>query len=586
MYDVIVKGGTVVDGTGAAPFTADVAVSDGVIVEIGQLDGVARQTIDADGAIVAPGWIDAHTHYDGQVTWDDRLEGSAANGVTTVVMGNCGVGFAPVPPGGTAALIDLMEGVEDIPGTALYEGMPWGEWESFPDYLAFLDRRSWALDVGAQLAHGALRFYVMGERAVDNSDATAGDLSKMAELVEEAVRAGAVGFSTSRIRGHRAMSGFCVPGTFAAEDELLTIARAMAAGGGAVFQAIPSSAIGEIPSFGPEQASLADELRMFGRISRQTALRFTFSTFQTNDKPDGWRESLAIAAAENADGAQLFPMVAPRAGTVLTTLMGYHLFMQRPTFLRLAHLPFDKLVGELRRPEVKAAILAETDVADDRPGAMENILPPVLAQALPLTFPMRDPLEYEPTLDQSLAAQAASQGRDQFEFLYDFLLEDDGNAVGVYLGANYIDGNLGSSREMLLDPNTVSGLSDAGAHVNFICDMSVPTFHLTHWVRDRTRGERLPIEFVVSKATSKVASVFGLNDRGSLRVGKRADVNIVDLQNLRIERPTLHRDLPAGGKRFLQLATGYLATLNHGVQTRDHDEDTGARPGRVVRPTK
>jgi len=586
MYDLTIKAGTVVDGTGASPFTSDIAITEGTIVDIGKVTGPARQTIDADGALVTPGWIDGHTHYDGQVTWDDRLEGSAANGVTTVVMGNCGVGFAPVPVGGVAALIDLMEGVEDIPGTALYEGMPWGEWESFPEYLAFLDERAWPVDVGAQLAHGALRFYVMGERAIDNSDATAADLSRMAELTEAAVRAGAVGFSTSRIRGHRSMSGYCVPGTFAAEDELLTIAQAMRAGGGAVFQAIPSSAIGEIASFGAEQASVVDELAMFGRISRATGLRFVFSTFQTNDNPTGWKDSLAVVARENELGAQLFPMVAPRAGTVLTTLKGYHLFMQRPTFLRLAHLPFDKLVGELRRPEVKADILSESDVPDDRPGSMQNVLPPVFAEALPLTFPLRDPVDYEPTLDQSLAARAAAQGRDQYEYLYDFLVEDDGTAVDVFLGANYVDGNLDACRAMLLDQHTVSGLSDAGAHVNFICDMANPTFHLTHWARDRVRGEKLPVEHVVAKATSKLATVFGFGDRGSIEIGKRGDINVIDLENLKIERPTLYRDLPAGGTRFLQPAKGYVATVNRGVRTRDHDADTGARPGRVARPVR
>jgi N-acyl-D-aspartate/D-glutamate deacylase len=529
--------------------------------------------------------VDAHTHYDGQVTWDDRLEGSASNGVTTVVMGNCGVGFAPVPPDGVNDLIDLMEGVEDIPGTALYEGMPWGQWETFPEYLAFLDGRRYAVDVGAQLAHGALRFYVMGNRALDDSDATADDLAAMAALVEEAVRAGAIGFSTSRISGHRAMSGYCVPGTFAAEDELRAIADAIVAGGGAIVQAIPSGAIGDNPGMAPEQAPLSSELEMFGRISRATGLRFVFSTFQTNDRPRGWEETLRIVGEQNAAGAQLRPMVAPRAGTVLTTLAGYHLFMQRPTYLRLAHLPFDKRVAELRRPEIKAAILAEADVPDERPGSMQNILPPVFAAALPLTFEMGDPIDYEPPLDQSLAARAAAEGRNQHEYLYDFLLKDDGRAVGVFLGANYIDGNLDACRSMLLDPYTVSGLSDAGAHVNFICDMSVPTFHLTHWVRDRTRGEKLPVETVVAKATSKVAAAFGLRDRGVLAPGKRADVNVVDLDALTIHRPTLHQDLPAGGSRFLQPATGYVATVVHGEQIRDHDEDTGARPGRVVRPS-
>jgi N-acyl-D-aspartate/D-glutamate deacylase len=586
MFDTVIKGGTIVDGTGAPAFTGDVAITDGRIVEVGRVDGAAHRTIDADGALVTPGWVDAHTHYDGQVTWDDELEGSSANGVTTVVMGNCGVGFAPAPPDAIPDLIDLMEGVEDIPGTALHEGMPWGEWESFPEYLAFLDRRRWTLDVAAQLAHGALRFYVMGERAVRQKDCTADDLAAMSALVSEAVAAGAAGFSTSRIRGHRAMSGYAVPGTFAAEEELAGIARAIRAGGGAVFQAIPASAVGEYMGPKREQASVAEEVRMFGRMSRETGLRFTFSTFQVAQPADSWRHALAVSAEEDAAGARLHPMIAPRGGTVLTTLRGYHLFMLRPTFRRLEGLPLPSLVAELRRPEVKAAILAEADGRDERPGSMQNALPPLFRSSLALTFPLTDPLDYEPTLDQSLSARAAAEGRDREEYLYDFLLTDGGNAVGVVFGANYVDGNLDACREMLADPNTVSGLSDAGAHVNFICDMSNPTFHLTHWVRDRSRGEKLPIEAVVAKATTAPAELYGFTDRGALAPGLRADVNVVDLDRLHIDIPRLRADLPAGGTRFLQLATGYLATIVDGVPVREHDVDTGARPGRVARPTR
>jgi N-acyl-D-aspartate/D-glutamate deacylase len=584
MLDVIVKGGTVVDGTGAPARTADIGVRDGVIVEIGRIAEPARQTIDASGALVTPGWVDAHTHYDGQVTWDDKLEGSAANGVTTVVMGNCGVGFAPVPPGGVEDLIDLMEGVEDIPGTALFEGMPWGEWETFPEYLSFLDQRQWSVDVGAQIAHGALRFYVMRERAVGREPASEDEVALMEKITEDAVRAGAVGFSTSRIIGHRAMSGYSVPGTFAPEQELAAIARGMRAGGGAVLQAIPASAIGELAGMEPEHTPLLDEIRRFGRLSRDHRLPVVFSTFQINDAPTLWRDVLATAAAENDKGARLAPMIAPRAGTVLTTLRAYHLFMRRPTYMRIAKLPHEQLVRELRRSEIKAAILSETDTPHPRPGSMENVLPPLLLGALPLTFRMSDPLDYEPRLDQSLAAQAKRQDRDPAEYLYDFLLEDNGNAVGIFLGANYIDGNLDACRTMLLDPHTVTGLSDAGAHVNFICDMSIPTFNLTHWVRDRSRGQRLPVELMVAKCTSRPAGLFGLTDRGTLEVGKRADINAIDLDALRIQVPTLHKDLPAGGTRFLQPSTGYLATLVKGVMTRQRDQDTGARPGRVARP--
>jgi N-acyl-D-aspartate/D-glutamate deacylase len=335
-----------------------------------------------------------------------------------------------------------------------------------------------------------------------------------------------------------------------------------------------------------EQATMAEEVLMFGRMSRETGLRFTFSTFQVDQPTDSWRRALEISAEENALGANLHPMIAPRAGTVLTTLRGYHLFMQRPTFLRLKGLPMPQLVNELRKAEVKAAILSETDVRDERPGSMENALPSLFHRSLDLTFALTDPLDYEPTLDQALAARAKAEGRDVLEYLYDFLLGDDGTAVGVVFGANYVDGNLDACREMLLDPNTVSGLSDAGAHVNFICDMSNPTFHLTHWVRDRSRGERLPIEVVVAKATSAPARLYGFTDRGTLQIGQRADVNIVDLERLHIDVPRLRADLPAGGKRFLQLSSGYVATIVSGVAVREHDIDTGARPGRVVRPAR
>jgi N-acyl-D-aspartate/D-glutamate deacylase len=585
MFDIVIRSGTVVDGLGSASRTEDVAIQDGHIVEMGAVKGPARRVIDADGALVTPGWVDAHTHYDGQVTWDDQLEGSAANGVTSVIMGNCGVGFAPVPPGGAEALIDLMEGVEDIPGTALFEGMPWGRWETFPEYLSLLDERRYALDVGAQIAHGALRFYVMGERAISREAATGEEVARMAAIAEEAVRAGAVGFSTSRIMGHRSISGYNVPGTFAADDELAAIAGALRAGGGAVFQAIPSGAIGELGGVEPEHSALLDEVGKLGGLSRAHALPVVFSTFQHATDPTVWRSVLDRAAAENARGARLAPMVAPRAASALTSLSGYHLFMRRPTYLRLAGQPFAQLVKALRQPEIKAAILSEHDAPHPQPGAMENVLPGLFDQALDRTFPLSDPLDYEPPIDQSLAELARRQGRDPHEFVYDFLLEDDGAAVAAFFGLNYVDGNLDACRAMLLDPNTVTGLSDAGAHVNFVCDMSIPTFNLTHWVRDRSRGERLPLELMVAKATAAPARLYGLNDRGALKVGLRADVNVIDLAALEIQRPVMRKDLPAGGTRYLQPSTGYLATLVRGQVTRENDRDTGARPGRVARPS-
>ncbi len=585
MHDLIVKGGLVVDGTGSAPFAADMAVDGDVITAVGKVDERARHVVDADGAVVAPGWIDVHTHYDGQLTWDDHLEGSASNGVTTVVTGNCGVGFAPVRPGQESDLIDMMEGVEDIPGTALYEGIPWGSWESFPEYIGYLRSQSWAVDVGLQIPHGPLRYYVMGPRSWDDdpgkSAATAGELAQMVGLVRDARAAGALGFSTSRILFHRAMSGYSVPGTFAPEEELRALAGALREAGPAVIQAIPGG-VNRKPSRAEDPYDLGDEVRMFGRISRDCDVRITFTTAQSNEDPDAWRMALDTARAQNSAGAHLSPMIAPRGATILTTLQGYHYFMQRPTFLRYAGLPHAEMVAALRRPEVKQAILAESDVPDPKPGSMRNSLPAMFSHSLSRTFPLRMPLNYEPDQTESLDALAAQAGRDPFEFLYDFLLDEDGTAVGMLIAANYAHGNLDICREMLLHPDTVSGLSDAGAHVNFICDMGVATFHLTHWVRDRSRGETVPIELAVAKLTGVAARTFGLTDRGELTAGKRADINVIDLDNLTTERPMLLRDLPAGGSRFLQPATGYVTTIKNGVQTRIADQDTGLRLGRIV----
>ena len=584
MFDLIIRGGTVVDGTGGPAFTADVGVRDGLIAEVGMLDGPARRSIDADGALVAPGWIDPHTHYDGQVTWDDRLEGSASNGVTTVVMGNCGVGFAPVSPTGHDDLIDLMEGVEDIPGTALVEGIPWGQWETFPDYLAFLDTRSWAIDVGVQVPHGPLRVFAMGSRAVDHDLATSEDTAAMAAMVEEAVRAGALGFSTSRTIGHRAMSGYSVPGTFADYDELLALALAVRAGGGTALQAVPAGGVRELPGQQSAEGAIIDEIALFGKLSRATGLSLTFSMLQVKESPILWRDMLAASAMENHRGAHLHPMVAPRAVTLLTSLQSHHLFQRRPTYLQLqARLPFEELVREMANPEVRSTILSEHDRPDPRPGSMENVLPVLLRQGLWSTFPLREPIDYEPLPGDAIVARSRVDRSNPDALMYDFLLGSDGTAIGIYLASNYVDGDLEACRGMLRDPNTIPGLSDAGAHVTFVCDMSTPTFNLTHWVRDRTRGSRLPLEYIVERTTSRPAALFGLTDRGTIHPGKRADLNVIDLEHLKINLPTLRYDLPAGGARLLQSSSGYIATMVRGEITRCEDVDTGARPGRVAR---
>jgi N-acyl-D-aspartate/D-glutamate deacylase len=582
MLDVLIKGGKVVDGTGAAPRVADVAVRDGRIVEVGQVSDSAHQTIDADGAIVTPGFVDVHTHYDGQVTWDDALEPSAANGVTTVVMGNCGVGFAPARPSDHDALIDLMEGVEDIPGSALSVGMPWGQWESFPEYLDMLARRQYAIDIASQLAHGSLRFYVMGERGAANEDATPEDIAQMCALIEEAMAAGAVGFTTSRTIGHRAKSGREVPGTFAVEDEVLALARAVGRGGHGVFEAIMAGTIGSLERLGGERMKLIDEVPLLESIARESGRPVTFTVAQLFEDPEHWKLVLDAAAAANERGVTLRPQIIPRSVTIMTSLDSYHLFMNRPTYEKIAALPLADRVAEMRRSEVREAILAERP-AGGGPRDFSGLMVEAFALALPVTFALTYPVNYEPTFEDSVAARAAAQGIDPITYMYDQLLEDEGRAFYAIFGSNFVGGDLEVCREMLLAEHTVTGLGDAGAHVNLISDCSATTFHLTHWGRDRTRGATLPVELLVKKLSRDNAELYGLTDRGVIEPGRRADVNVIDFERLAILAPELRHDLPAGASRILQGATGYAATLVNGVVTRRDDIDTGERPGRLAR---
>ena len=582
MLDLKITGATLVDGTGAPAETADLGIRDGRIVARGQVDEAARETVDADGALVTPGWVDVHTHYDGQVTWDDQLDPSASHGVTTVVMGNCGVGFAPVHEGGEQELIELMEGVEDIPGTALYEGMPWGAWESFPEYLDFLATREYALDVGAQLAHGSLRNYVMGQRGRDNEDPTAEDLQTMCAMVEEAMRAGAMGFTTSRTIGHRSIGGDPVPGTFAERDELVALAQSVKQAGKGVFELIPASTVGKLENLGGEKYSLEEEFDLIREIGR-VGIPVTFTTVQIPDFPDTWRDYLAWSAEENAKGSNLRPQVAARPIGFVTGLQTYHMFQRREAYLKIADLPLEQRVKEMRRPEIRAAILGSENVPVEEEGAMANVHG-LLEQVAPFLFPITMPIDYEPDPSQMLMHRAEAEGRPIHEVMYDFLLEDEGTSFAIVLGSNYCELNHDVIREMLLDPHTVTGLSDAGAHVNLIFDAVAPTYQLTHWARDRSRGERVPLEWLVKKQTGTNAALYGLTDRGTLEVGKRADLNVIDFERLALGGLELHRDLPAGGSRLLQPASGYVATFVNGVRTRDHDRDTGARPGRLARP--
>ena len=431
MLDYIIKGATIIDGTGGEPVRGDVSVADGRIVQVGgSISDSARETIHADGAIVTPGWVDVHTHYDGQVSWDQVMDPSAGNGATTVVMGNCGVGFAPVRPGGEKSLIELMEGVEDIPGTALYEGIEWGRWETFPDYLDYIASREYSLDIGAQIAHGAVRYYVMGERGSANEDATADDIAQMSALVAQAIEAGALGFSTSRTIGHRSLWGSPVPGTFAPDEELLAIARALGATGKGVFEMIPAGTVGKLEALGGERTTPEAELDLMDRFSRASGRPVTFTLVQSPDyPPDTWRHLLQMTTDANAAGSQLFPQVSSRPIGLATGLSGYHAFQRRPTYMRLASLPLADRVREMAKPEIKAAILSESDVAVAEPGSMANIFNLFLTAA-PVVYPLADPVDYEPEMSACLGARAAASGDDILSVMYDFLLEQDGAVDG------------------------------------------------------------------------------------------------------------------------------------------------------------
>ena len=580
MFDTVIRGAQIVDGNGAAPFSGDIAIQDGLIQAVGTVAGRGREEIQADGAVATPGWVDVHTHYDGQVSWDDTLDPSFSHGVTSVVMGNCGVGFAPAPPGGEQRLIELMEGVEDIPGTALYEGIEWGRWETFPEYLDYIASRQYTLDVGTQVPHSALRNYVMGDRALRHENATADDLRSMALIVQQAVEAGALGFSTSRTVGHRSVLGETIPGTFAERDELMALANAMKAAGRGVFQAVPAGVVGDLA--GPEHQTTEEEVALFVDIAKASGCPVTFTLAQNFNRPDQWRACLDLVATASGQGLKVVPQIATRPIGFVTSLKSYHMFQRRRTYLELAALSFEDRLAAMRKPEVKAKILSDEDIKPDLSGSMENIYG-LLGMAAASMFPLEVPMNYEPEASGNLGALAAKAGQTIDSFVYDFLLGNNGNNFAISLGANFVEGNFNVISEMIQHPNTTIGLSDAGAHVNLIFDAVGPTYQLMHWVRDRSRGPRLPIELIVAKQTARNADLFGLSDRGRIRPGQRADLNVIDLERLNLGALQVTHDLPAGGGRILQSASGYLNTFVAGVKTRERDQDTGARPGRLIR---
>ena len=568
MHDMVVRNGLVVDGTGAPAAHADVAIDGEIVVEVTEPGraGRARHEIDADGRLVTPGWVDVHTHYDGQATWDPEMSPSGWHGVTTVVMGNCGVGFAPAAPERRDWLIQLMEGVEDIPGTALAEGMSWN-WETFPEYLDELDRLPRVMDVAALVPHGAVRAYVMGERGAANEEATAADVAAMAEIVAEAIRAGAAGFSTTRTVLHRAKDGQLAAGTTASPDELLGIGDARGAAGGGVFE------------LASDMVVPADEFAWMAELSRRSGRTVTFNCLQSDVWPEQWRELLRLADEANATGAHVVPQVAGRPACLLFGLeSSVHPFIANPSYRRIADLPLAERVARMRTPEVRAAILSEqVDVGD-----FANHL----LRSFHKLFPLGDPPDYEPAASASVAAIAEREGRPAAEVAYDLLLQRDGHELLYFPLLGYSHGDFGALQSMLEHPGTVLGLGDGGAHCGLLCDASLPSYMLTHWVRDRDRGDRFDLERVVAMQTSETAALYGYGDRGVLAPGFRADVNVIDLDGLRLAPPEMAHDLPAGGRRLIQRAHGYGATICAGVPVRLDDEPTGERPGRLLRGTR
>ena len=551
-HDLVITGGTVVDGTGAPPRPADVAVDGDRITAVGDGSDVgdARRRIDADGAVVTPGFVDVHTHYDGQATWDERMTPSAWHGVTTVVMGNCGVGFAPVRPTDHDVLVELMEGVEDIPGTALHEGLTW-DWESFPDYLDALERQPRDIDVAAQVPHGALRLYVMGERGAAREPATDDDVAEMARLAGEGVDAGALGFTTSRTRNHRTSRGDWTPTLTAAASELAGIADGLGSVGKGVLQVVSD--------FTDPREEIATVLGMAESSGRPLSI----SLSQVPTKPEGWRSLLDAITAANDRGLTVSAQVAARPVGILLGPGG--------TINPLGSSPTARSIGAdveaLRGDDVRATILSE------------------MAAGHPLfpwdhVYRLGDPPDYEPPPEASIASAAARTGASPEELVYDAAVAGELLYVPFL---NYADGDLEAVRTMLTHPHAVLGLADGGAHVGTICDGSFPTTMLTHWVRDRTRGDRLPLEHVVAMQTSRTAKLVGLLDRGVIAPGKRADLNVVDIDGLRLHAPAIVHDLPAGGRRYVQRADGYLHTIVAGEETYANGEPTGALPGRLVR---
>ncbi|MGI9360476.1 MAG: N-acyl-D-amino-acid deacylase family protein [Parasphingorhabdus sp.] len=568
MHDMVIRGGTVVDGTGGEPFVADIAIDGDRVSQVGSVTAQGREEIDATGKVVTPGFVDIHTHYDGQATWDDEMAPSSWHGITTVVMGNCGVGFAPARPDRHDWLIGLMEGVEDIPGTALAEGMTWN-WETFPEYLDELEKMRRTVDVATHVPHGAVRAYVLGDRERPGAVPTDADIEQMSKIVEDGLKAGALGFSTSRTILHRSVDGELVPGTTATKEELIGIGRAMGRVGYGVFE------------MASDLNREWDEFGWMGDLSRETGMPVTFAALQSIAKEQSLDEQIANMRAQNDNGANIVAQIALRGNGIVMAWQGtVHPFIRYPSWMAMENLSWDEKYAKLKDPAFKAQLLSETSVQPDVVDMIPVFM--IVTQGWTAQFEMDEDFNYEPGADESIASRAKAAGKSPAEYAYDLLMADDGKGF-IYLPLlNYIDGNLDFLEKLQQSDDTVNSLSDGGAHCGTICDAASPTFMLEHWVKNRQRGT-IGLAHAIKRQCLDTARLYGLNDRGLLKPGYLADVNVIDMDRIKLGKPWLAFDLPAGGKRLLQKAVGYDYTIKSGQVTFNGGVVTDARPGGLIR---
>tara|TARA_B100001079_G_scaffold84732_1_gene72877 strand:+ start:3288 stop:4997 length:1710 start_codon:yes stop_codon:yes gene_type:complete len=565
MYDLIIKNGTVYDGTGKKPFFADVAIKGNKIVAIGELEESSKEVIDAKGKIVTPGFVDIHTHYDGQVTWDPYLRPSTYHGVTTVVMGNCGVGFSPCKPEERDWLISLMEGVEDIPGTALHEGINW-QWESFPEYLDTLEDKPLAIDVGTQIPHGAVRAYVMGQRGIDREEASQEEIEQMSQIVKEAIEAGAFGFSTSRTEKHKDSSGALTPSITAHKNELVSIAKSLGE--------IKSGVLQGISDF----YDFETEFNIFKEMSESSGRPISITVEQMDQRPDWWHQLLDGIEEAQGEGINMYGQVPPRATGInmgLTATLNPFTFY--PSFYELSKQSLEEKVATMKDPAFKEKLLSEDPVSIGNPLVDE------ITQSFNKMFRLGEPANYEPEPDASFEAIAKKQNISPQEVAYDCMLEKEGRALIYHPLFNYLPGNLDYVERMLNHPYSISGLGDAGAHCGAISDASFPTTLIQHWGRDRKRGKKIPLEKLISMQTLETSRLLGITDRGVLKEGYKADINVIDFENLTLHEPEVLNDLPAGGRRLVQRASGYEYTIVSGQIAFKDGESTGALNGKLIR---